>query len=292
MPTKFSAFRIRLTVGVCLILAGIGALLYFSRPVAKVVAVVRGPAIDAVPGSVAVEAEYQMELKSELGGRIVESALDEGKHVTKGEPLVKLDTGDLEIAIEKLKIDEETLEKRTKIDEEQAKTQNDATHEAFKNIERLHELGQMSDNDFKSQQRSLAAADQAYQLDQINNKNLIDTAANALKANNRELDKMTITAPFDGVVEKVLARPGDLINASAPIAIIISTSRTVVARISEEDFAGIRLGQKASVRFLSYGNQLYNATVSKILPTADPETQRYEIFLNVDLPLEKLVPGL
>ena len=73
---------------------------------------------------------------------------------------------------------------------------------------------------------------------------------------------------------------------------LISTDRKVVARISEEDFAGIRLGQKASVRFLSYGNELYTASVSKILPTADPDTQRYEVFLNVDLPLELLIPGL
>ncbi len=292
MPIRSPAFRIRLIVGLCLIVVGVGALLYFSRPMAKVVAVVRSTAVDAVPGSVTVDAEYQMELKSELGGRIVKSALNDGKHVKQGEFLVKLDTGDLEIEIEKLNIDQEALEKRIKIDEQQAKTQNDATHAAFKNIVRLHDLGQMSDNDFESQQRALTAADQAYQLDQINNKNLLDSAANALKAKNHELDKMTIVAPFDGVIEKVLARPGDLIDKGGPIAIIISTSRTVVARISEEDFAGIHVGQKASVRFLSYGNQLYNATVSQILPTADPDTQRYEIYLNVDLPLEKLVPGL
>jgi RND family efflux transporter MFP subunit len=108
----------------------------------------------------------------------------------------------------------------------------------------------------------------------------------------RDRDKMTITAPFDGVVSKVLARPGALIDIGTPIAVLISTNRTVVARISEEDFAGIRLGQKASVRFLGYGDELHRASVSKILPTADPDTQRYEVFLNVDFPVELLIPGL
>ena len=51
-------------------------------------------------------------------------------------------------------------------------------------------------------------------------------------------------------------------------------------------------GQKASVRFLGYGNWLYEATVTKILPTADPETQRYIVHLDVKIEPEKLIPGI
>jgi len=103
---------------------------------------------------------------------------------------------------------------------------------------------------------------------------------------------MTIVAPFDGVVSKVFARPGDLISGGAPIAILISTSRTVEAKISEENFSNIAKGQRASVRFLGYGNWLYDATVTKILPTADPETQRYIVHLDVKIEPEKLIPGI
>jgi RND family efflux transporter MFP subunit len=94
------------------------------------------------------------------------------------------------------------------------------------------------------------------------------------------------------VVSEVYARPGDLIGGGAPIALLISTSRTVEARISEENFSNIRVGQKASLRLLGYGNEQFNATVAKVLPTADEETQRYNVHLEVDIELEKLVPGL
>jgi RND family efflux transporter MFP subunit len=291
MPNKPLFSRARLLVAVSVLIALASALIYFTRPVAKVVRAVRGQAVNAVPGSVIVDAEYEMELKSELGGHLIKSALDEGKHVKEGEFLVQLDTGDVEIDIEKLQIDEDMLKQRIAVGSP-AQLQLDGAKVAFADAERLHKLGQMSDSDFESQQRGFESVQWQVKLEQISNQNLIDVDENALKAMRRDRDKMTITAPFDGVVSKVLARPGALIDKEASIAVLISTDRKVVARISEENFAGIRLGQKASVRFLSYGNQLFNAAVSKILPTADPDTQRYEVFLNVDLPSELLIPGL
>ncbi|HTQ30679.1 MAG TPA: efflux RND transporter periplasmic adaptor subunit [Opitutaceae bacterium] len=292
MSNKRLILRPRWFAALLLLAAAAIAAFYFSRPVAKVVTVTRGSAFHLVPGSVTVDAEYQEELKSELGGRIIKSDLDEGKHFKEGDFLVQLDTGDLEIEIEKLKFDHEALEKRLEIGERQAQVQLDVAHENFANVERTHKLGQMSENDFENQKRALDAAEQQFKLAQINDKNALDSDDNALKAKNRELEKMTIAAPFDGVIEKVLAHRGELIGPGTPIAILISTSRKVVARISEENFEGIQLGQKARVRFLTYGSDIYGATVSKILPTADPETQRYEVYLNVDMPLEKLVPGL
>jgi RND family efflux transporter MFP subunit len=291
MPNKPFFSRGRLMVAVAVLLALAAALIYFTRPVAKVVRVVRGKAVNAVPGSVIVDADYEMELKSELGGHIIKSALDEGKHVKEGEFLAQLDTGGIEIEIEKLQIDEDTLKQRIAVGSP-AQLQLEGAKVGFADAERLHKLGQMSDTDFESQQRSFESVQWQVKLEQISNQNLIDVDENALKAMRRDRDKMTITAPFDGVVSKVLARPGALIDAGTPIAVLISTDRKVVARISEEDFAGIRLGQKASVRFLGYSDELHLASVSKILPTADPDTQRYEVFLDVDFPIELLIPGL
>jgi RND family efflux transporter MFP subunit len=291
MPNKPFVSRARLVVAASVLIALAIALIYFTRPVAKVVRVVRGKAVNAVPGSVIVDADYEMELKSELAGHIIKSALDEGKHVKEGEFLVQLDTGGIEIEIEKLQIDENTLKQRIAVGSP-AQLSLEGAKVGFADAERLHKLGQMSDSDFESQQRGFESVQWQVKLEQISNQNLIDVDENALKSMRRDRDKMTITAPFDGVVSQVLARPGALIDSDSPIAVLISTDRKVVARISEEDFTGIRLGQKASVRFLGYGDVLYDASVSKILPTADPATQRYEVFLNVDLPLERLIPGL
>jgi RND family efflux transporter MFP subunit len=120
----------------------------------------------------------------------------------------------------------------------------------------------------------------------------IATDQNALALKKRELDKMTIRAPFEGVVSDVYAHPGDLVAGGAPIATLITTSRAVEGKISEEDFANIRVGQQASVIFLPYGDTVYDATVTKILPTADPATQRHIVHLDVKIDPDKLVPGI
>ena len=91
----------------------------------------------------------------------------------------------------------------------------------------------------------------------------------------------------------MFAHPGDLINVGSPIVTLITTSRLVEAKISEEDFANIQVGQKATVIFLPYGEFEYNGIVQKILPTADPETQRHMVDLNItDIQPEKLIPGI
>jgi multidrug efflux pump subunit AcrA (membrane-fusion protein) len=55
----------------------------------------------------------------------------------------------------------------------------------------------------------------------------------------------------------------------------------------------IKVGQRATVRFLTYGKDQYNARVAKVLPSADSATQRYTVYLEVFLPEGRtLVPGL
>ncbi|RME70081.1 MAG: efflux RND transporter periplasmic adaptor subunit [Verrucomicrobia bacterium] len=103
---------------------------------------------------------------------------------------------------------------------------------------------------------------------------------------------MKIAAPIDGVISEVNAGPGDLVVRGSPIARLTSLDRFVEAEISEENFAGVRIGQPATVRFLQYGGMLYNARVVKILPEADPQTQRFKVHLDVEIEPEKLIPGI
>jgi RND family efflux transporter MFP subunit len=267
------------------------AVFYYSRPVATVVPAFKSRAIKAVPGSVTVYAEYQMELKSEIGGRVSKSILDPGLAVREGDFLVQIDTGDLDLEIERIESEFDAHKSRIAVGSS-IKIELDTTREALQNAERHFKLGNASESQVVQQQRAVRQYEQRYELEAVANKLATDTYENTLKVRRRQREKMTILAPFDGVVSLVTARKGDLIGSNAPIATLISTSRTVEAKISEENFADLRLGQKAAIRFLSYGDTLYPATIAKILPTADPLTQRYMVYLKVDLPLDKLVPGL
>ena len=61
---------VRLALGLML-LAGIAwGIAYALRPIALVVSAVTGKAVRTVPGTLEVKAEYAIELKSEVGGRV------------------------------------------------------------------------------------------------------------------------------------------------------------------------------------------------------------------------------
>ena len=70
---KTSRLLPKLVVAAIVVAVAAWAVVYFMRPVAVVEPAISGRAINAVPGSVTVSAEYQMELKSEIGGRVLRS---------------------------------------------------------------------------------------------------------------------------------------------------------------------------------------------------------------------------
>jgi len=197
----------------------------------------------------------------------------------------------LKLEVEYLQSEFEAAKKRLAIGSSIAIELQNA-RDALDQSERMFKLGSFSEADLTKQRRSFKVFEQRVALEEVNNKQLIEGLENTLKVKQNQLRKMTVIAPFDGVVSTVIGRPGDLLSAKATIATLISTSRTVEAKISEENFAGIKVGQKCTVRFLGYGGTNYDAFVTKILPTADPETQRYVVHLDVKIDPEKLVPGI
>jgi RND family efflux transporter MFP subunit len=296
MSAKPSAYRIWLRVLIVFVVLAAIALgvQAYIRPTAKIETVISGDAVDAKPGSVVVKEEYSMQMKSAIRGRVLSKDyhLDTGMHVTEGDILVQLDTGDVDIAIEQLQITYEGVKQRIAVGSASA-FQLESAASDFTNTERLFKMGQISESDYQKARRSVDTIKQQIALEKVRNAEDLKDYENQIKAKQHDKEKMTIRAFFDGEVSAVLAHPGDLIDEGSPIVSLITTTRLVEAKISEEDFANIRKGQKATVIFLPYGDWNYNGTVQKILPTADPETQRHLVDLTItDIEPAKLIPGI
>jgi RND family efflux transporter MFP subunit len=292
-PRK-SPLWLRLVIALAALAAIAFAVQAYLRPMAKVETVISGDAVDAKPGSVVVKEAYTMQMKSAINGRVLSKDyhLETGKAVKEGDVLVRLDTSDIEIEIEQFQNEYNAVNARIAVGSANQFTLETAQSD-FVNTERLFKLGQVSDNDYQIKRRAVETIKQQIALEKVRNQEDLDTDANSIKSKRHMMEKMTITAPMDGVISYVYAHPGDLIDTGSPIVSLITTTRLVEAKISEEDFANIRPGQKATVIFLPYGEFNYNGTVQKILPTADPETQRHLVDLSItDIPPEKLIPGI
>ncbi len=265
---------------------------YTLRPVVLVAVAATGKAVRTVPGTVEVKAEFAIELKSEVGGRVSSSSLEIGQRVFKNDVLVQIDTGDVDLDIERIRNEITAAKRRVELGST-LRPEVLNMKDTLENLDRQTRAGTYPAAEFEKQKRLFQQLEQRMELDEVNSRLLLENYENSLRAKTREKAKMTIVAPSDGVVTVVTARVGDLIGSNSPIATIIAVGRTIEAKITEENFAAIKLGQKATVRFLTFGADQYNAVISKILPSADAATQRYTVFLDLALPEGRvLLPGL
>jgi len=292
MASNSQRLIIRVLIGLGLIGAGVYFALDYFRPEALVAPVITGEAIKAVSGTVSVRAESPVELKSESPGKVIESHLELGKLVKKDDVLVKLDSRDVELEIEKIESDFTLFKQRIELTDQKTELDDKTDEEAFQDVERKHKAGQTSEAEFVRDQRDRAKKKLDRQDTKNAQQNQKESYENQLKVHGRSKDKMTIRAPFDGQIADFYVWPGQLIGNGTVVAKLISLSRTVEAKISEEKSAGVKVGQKATVTFLPYGIFQFNAKVTKILPTSDPETQRRIVHLDVEIEPEKLRPGI
>lgn len=303
---------------VLLVLAGAGyvALQQF-RPVARVKAAERQIAADAVTGTVTVDADGgTRDFKSDAEGRVIWcEALRQSAKFKKDDKLLELDKTDLE----RLKADTErafTHNSRLKRIEltggkpellENLPSMSDAELEKkmqeisparqkaarfLENAKRLLALNNVSQEDVNTAQRALDDIDASLKRSVLEDHKAEADYKSTMAALEQQLNKMTIRAPADGQVDLPQTWNGALIGRGQVVATWFSNERVVAAKISEESFSKVRIGQTARLRLLTYGLQEFDAEVLSFHPKAD-EAQRFTVFLKVKVehPEDVLLPG-
>lgn len=292
MPAKNNHGRLLLPLGLALAVIAAGGWLLFRnlQGTALVKAAGRDTAVDAITGSVTVHADGGIrDLKSEAAGKVVATNIKPGTHFKKGDVLVRLDTTDLDRQIAETKRAFEAAKERAKIQLENNPERKLAA-DRLDNVKRYFSLGTASEEEVRSAERALADVETRLKLRDFDEKKAETDHKVAMDGLNLLLEKMSVRAPFDGTVEGALTWEGALIATGQPVAQIFSRLRVVAAKIGEESFGRVKVGQPARVRLLTYGEQNYEAAVSELLPTAD-EAQRFTVYLDVKLEPELLKPG-
>ncbi len=106
------------------------------------------------------------------------------------------------------------------------------------------------------------------------------------------LAECTINAPFAGVVSEVFVRPGDLASVREPLVRLLDNDSLVVRfAIPENQAAGVRPGNSASIRLDSMPGRTLEGRVERLYPEIDrrTRTRTAEAVIVDDV---DLVPGL
>ncbi|MCC5022882.1 MAG: hypothetical protein J6386_08845 [Candidatus Synoicihabitans palmerolidicus] len=105
----------KLLLIVVVLAVGATALVLNNRATVTVRPAWKGKAVQSVPGSVTVLAEYNMSLKSAVGGRVVASELDSGAAFSEGDFLVQIDPSDLELEIERIQTEYDAAKSKIEV---------------------------------------------------------------------------------------------------------------------------------------------------------------------------------
>ncbi|MSU48592.1 MAG: efflux RND transporter periplasmic adaptor subunit [Opitutus sp.] len=293
MSAKKNNGRVLLKLGLALVgLAGLGVALFLGfQNTARVEAVKRGAAVDAVTGSARVDADGGLrELPSEVAGKVMWcEAIDSGRAFKVGEKLVQLDTADLDRRIAETERNYKAAKERARLILEN-NPERKVAQDALDNARRLRDRGEASEEQVRAYERAVAAIDTKLKVTEFDDKKAEVDFNAAMEEMQLQREKMTILAPADGTIEGAFTWKGALIGAGKIVATWYASPRIVTVKISEESFGKVKVGQVTRLRLLTYGTQYFDAVVSKLHPTAD-DAQRFTVFLDVKVDAARLFPN-
>ncbi|WP_349359601.1 efflux RND transporter periplasmic adaptor subunit [Stappia sp.] len=229
-----------------LLAAGAGAAWWWTdRPaVVEVVTPRSGSAADVVYATGVVEPVRWAKVTSLLRERIVELCACEGREVTRGTVLGRLDASDARATLAE-------LEARARLSKQQ-----------------MERAAGLLDRRVVSQQ----AFDQA---ENDHSRNVALVAAQTARLTDYEL-----RAPMDGMV---LRRDGEVGEVAEPGSVLFWVGQPrplqVIADVNEEDIPLVAPGQAVVVRADAFPDQTFDAVVDRITPKGDPVLKTYRVYL-------------
>ena len=196
-----------------------------------------------------------VDVKAQVGGRIIAVPVEEGAQVVAGDTLCKIDAEDRAQRIE-----------HAAAALAQAKIEYDGAQQ-------LKQSGYQSE---------LAIA-QA--------KTRLESAQVAVERSTLDMQNLSVKAPFDGIVERRPVEIGDFVQPGQLCAQIVELNPlTITAEITESEISKISLGNVARVTLIN-GDQL-DGTIAYLSRQADAVTRSFRVEASVDNSQLKFLAGM
>jgi len=216
-----------------------------------------------------VRARSESRLGFRVGGKLVERPAELGQRVRAGQLLARLDAQDLALS-----------NQAAAAAVAAARTQRDLARAELNRFKGLLDKGFVSEAEIQRRQATLDAAEASLQQ---------ALAQSAVQGNQAAYARLL--ADTGGVVTAVLAEPGQVVQAGAPVvALAPDGARDVVFAVPEDRLALVAPGTAARVRPWAQGatGAELPGTVREVAASADPATRTYQVKLA--LPADAALP--
>ena len=216
------------------------------------------PVQNAVLARGRTEAARQVEVRSETTGLVLSEPLRRGAFVTAGQVLCKLAPGTRLAQLD---------EAKARLSEAQARLR-----EAQMNADAANRL---SEGGYATETRRIGAAATLEAA-----RAGVQAAEAAIAATEAEISRLTMTAPFEGLLESDTAELGALLQPGSPCAMVIQFDPVkIVGFVAETDVDRIAVGAMAGARLVS--GQEVAGRVTFLSRSADPATRTFRVEVTV-----------
>ena len=236
-----------------------------------------------------------VEVRSETSGQVVSEPLKKGTTISQGQVLCKLDPGTRQATLADAVAG--LAEARARVPETQAKLDEAKARLAeakinFNAANKLSEGGYASETRVASAEAAVRAAEASIAsatagFDSTRSK--IQSAEASVAIANKEIERISLTAPFDGILETDTAELGTLLQPGALCAKIIQLNPIkFVGFVPETELGRVIKGSTATAKLLN-GQEIQGA-VTFVSRSADQTTRTFRVEIeadNADLSISK-----
>jgi HlyD family secretion protein len=214
----------------------------------------------SLPGVVTASGELdaveRVNVSPKRQGQLLELLVQEGERVEAGQPIARMDAGDLRDRLEEL---------RANLLSAQAELAR-SRGELERNLP-LYRQGAISLNDL-----------QRFQADYQVRRMGVAAAQQRIQQREVEKEELMVRAPFSGVISQRFAEPGAFVTptttasttagATSSSIVELSQGLEVIAKVPESDLGRLRLGLPADVRVDAFPDRRFPARIRQIAPRA------------------------
>ncbi len=233
------------------------------------------------------EAARQVDVRAETSANVISEPLRKGAQISQGDALCVLDAGTRGAALDEARARLSEAQSRVPEAEARVAEAEARLEEAMINQNAASRLGK---DGFASQTR-VAGADAATAAAKAGvtsatsglraARSGIEAATAAVASAEKEIERLTILAPFSGLLESDTAELGSLLQPGALCATIIQLDPIkLVGFVPETEVNRIKLGAMAGARLAAGGGEVVGM-VTFLSRSADPETRTFRVEIEV-----------
>ncbi len=253
----------------------------------------------------------QARVSSEVAGIVRDVLIEIGQEVKVGQELVRLDTTELNLALQRAESALRQTEAQLGIDSSRnsqippddqisavrtAAANRDDARAQLARAQELVSKGLMSKAELDTAQTRTKVAEAAYQAALENVQSLkasLQDRRAAFELAKKKLDDAVIKAPVEGAIADRSVQRGEYIRENTPVVTIVRMDPLKLRTAIQEKYANlVRENQTVDFKVEPYPNEKFRGKIAYISPAVDQATRTFPVEVLVDNPAHKLKPGL